>query len=118
MTPQNPPANRVESPRPKCRHILRHKFSHPLGHFSRGLVGECEQQNPPHIDAPIHQPRNAIGQRARLAGSRTGDDQRLAITRRHRTVLLGIQCLAVVNARGISTGRPVQLVFARHRPTA
>ena len=118
MTPQNPSANRMECPCPKRRHILRHKFPHPLGHLPRGLIGEGQQKNSPHIDAAVDQPRHAIGQRARLAGSRTGDDQRLAITRGHRTVLLGIQCLAVVNARGISTGRPVQLVLARHRPTA
>ena len=118
MTPQNPSANRMEGPRPQSRHILRHQFPHPLGHFTRRLVGEGEQENPPHIDAPINQPRHPIGQCPRLARSRARNDERLAITRRHRAVLLGIQCLAVVNTRGISTRRSMQLVLTRHRAEA
>ena len=108
MTPQNPVADRVEGPAPNAVGVRTEQLGDAPGHFPRRFVGESEQQDLPRLDPVLQQPRHAVGQRARLAAARPGDDQRGAAGRSHRGQLLLVEFRAVIDAvrRGAQSRNP------------
>ena len=75
----------MERAAPQATDRLADQSVRALKHFARSLVGEGQQQHAARIDPLLHQPRNAVGQRAGLAGSGRGDNQHRTIGRLHGT---------------------------------
>ena len=62
----------------------------------------------------LDEPSDAVGQGARLAGTRTGEDQAGPRGRGDRLILLGIEFLRVVDPQVGRRSEGVQLVLTRH----
>src|SRR5690349_9828629 len=62
-----------------------------LAHFSSGLVGEGDGQDPLRRDATADEFRNAVGDDARLAGACTSEHQERAFSRAYGLELSGVE---------------------------
>ena len=81
---QEPVADRVEG---AAVHARARGPDEPLGareHLAGGAAGEGEQEDALGRDASLDEVRDAVDERARLAGARAGDDQQRARRRRWR----------------------------------
>ena len=83
-------------------------------HFAGGLVGEREQQDAVGGNALFEQIRDAVGERARLARTRAGDDERRAGRRGDGGELLRIQFARVINLQIDFGTERFKNVIARH----
>ena len=90
-----------------------------LAHLARRLVGEGDRQDAPGIGAGGHQPRDAVGDDARLARAGARDDQQRPARVQDRLALRGVelarQRLARERARDL--GRP-RVGLGRQRSSA
>ncbi len=92
-------ADGMKGAAPKLAQLVAEQIGHAPHHFAGGLVGERQQQNPVGGDALLQQIGDAIGERARLARTRAGDDERRAGRRGDGGQLLRIQLARVINLR-------------------
>src|ERR1035437_2841559 len=83
-------------------------------HFTGGLVREREQQNSFRRNSLFQKIRDAIGERARLARTRAGDDERRAGRRGDGGELLRIEFARVINLEIDLRLIRFQDIFARH----
>ena len=111
---QNPRANGMERAAPKRRQLPAQQIGDAPHHFAGGFVGEREQQNSVRRNTLLQQICDAIGKRARLAGTRAGDDERRAGRRGDGGKLLRIQFARVINLQIDFGTERFKHVIARH----
>ena len=85
-------------------------------HFAGGLVGERQQQDAVGGDALFQQVGDAVGERARLARTGAGDDERRAGRRGDGGELLRVEFARVINLQMDGGLKRLQDVIARHGP--
>ena len=90
------------------------QIRHASHHFAGGLVGEREQQDAVGRNALFEQVGHAIGERARLARARAGDDERRAGRRGDGGALLLVEFARVINLQVNGRLKRLQDVIARH----
>ena len=83
-------------------------------HFAGGLVGEREQQDAVGGNALFEQIGDAVGERARLARTGAGDDERRAGRRGDGGELLRIEFARVINLQMDCGTERFEDVIARH----
>ena len=88
MSPQHSIPHRVERAAPKSTRIDREQIRDPLQHLSGSLIREGKQQDVSRIDPVLEQVRHAVGECARFAATRAGDDEQRTGRSRHRRKLL------------------------------
>ena len=99
---QDARTHRVEGRDPHPLH--RHQLLDAFLHLARSLVGEGDGHNAPRVDSTLtHQMGDAARDHARLAGSRTSQDQERALLNLHGLALRVVQ--AIHQTRG---GAPPQ----------
>ena len=91
--------DRMKGSAPDAAHVLTEQRFDASEHFTRGAVGERDEHDPPGRDTGLDQPRDAICHRARLARTRSGDDQNGARARADNRALLFVQSFAVIDER-------------------
>ena len=94
---QNPVADGMERPAPERANCLPGQIGDAAHHFAGGLVGEREQQDAVGGNALFQQVRDAVDERAGLAGPGAGDDERGAGRRGDGGELLGVQLARIIN---------------------
>ena len=99
VQPQNPRADAVKSSAPQRAQFVAEQVGNALHHFARRLVREREQQNAVGRNALFQKIRDAIRQRARLARTRAGDDERRTGRRGDGGELLLVEFARVVNVQ-------------------
>ena len=87
----------MEGAAPKIYHTAAQQVPDPFHHFAGRLVGEGQEENAVGGDSVLDEPGDAVGQGARLAGTRTGEDQAGSRGCSDRLILLGIEFLRVVD---------------------
>ena len=104
----------MEGASPKVCHTATEQVSDAFHHFASRLVGEGQQEDAVSRDAVLDEPGDAVGQGARLAGTRTGEDQAGPRGRGDCLILLGVEFLRVVDPQVSRRTEGVQLVLTRH----
>lgn len=109
-------ADGMEGAAPKALGAVGQEVGNALQHFARGLVGEGQQENVGRLDPVFEQVGDAIGQRARLAAARAGDDEHRPRAGSDGLTLLRVEFGLIVDApAGGGDGRgAVELVGASH----
>ena len=74
---------------------------HALQHFARGFVGEGHTQDVSGRDALPDHVGDAIGDDARLAGARAGEDQDRPVDRLYGPSLLRVQRIDIQHSPGV-----------------
>ena len=97
VPPQHAVGHVVERAAPEPADALADEALRAVEHLARGAVGERQQQNPARVDAPLHEVRHAVRQRAGLARAGGRDDQHRPVRRPHRRELFGIQGFLEIN---------------------
>ncbi len=96
---QNPRADGMKRATPKRAQFVAEQIADAPHHFAGGLVGEREQQNAVGGNPLLQQICDAIRERARLARTRAGDDERRAGRRGDGGQLLRIEFARIVNVQ-------------------
>ena len=94
--------------------FLPQQIRHAPHHFAGGLVRERQQQDAVGRDALLQQVGHAVGERARLARARAGDDQRRPGRRRHGRVLLLVEFARIIDLQMDRRPERLQHIVARH----
>ena len=112
---QNPRADGMKRAAPeRARSSWPSKSGDAPHHFAGGLVRERQQQDAVGGNALFQQIRDAVGERARLARTGAGDDERRAGRRGDGGQLLRIQFARVVNLQMDFGPERFNDVIARH----
>ena len=114
VQPQNPRADGMKRPAPKRAQFVAQQIRNAPHHFAGGLIREGEQQNAIRRNALFQKIRDAINERARLARTRAGDDERRAGRRGDGGQLLFVEFARVVNVQPDFRRERLQDVFVRH----
>ena len=96
---QDAVADGMKRAAPERGQLLPQQIRHAPHHFPGGLVGERQQQDAVRRNALLQQVGHAVGERARLARARAGDDQRRPRRRGDGGELLLVQFARVVNRK-------------------
>jgi len=89
----------------------------PGQHFLRRFVGEGEQQNPGRRDSLIKQPGDPVGKGARLAGTRTRQNERRTSRGGDGRILFVVEFRPVFDACRRPVWRTVRSFKKIHSPT-
>ena len=112
VRPQHPGAGGVERHHPHRAHRAADEQLDPLAHLLRGLVGEGDREDLVRTgEAGADQPRDPVGEHARLARAGAGQDQQRALAVGHRVALGRVQPFEQRLGRGgpgIADGRVVK----------
>ena len=110
-------ADGVERPAPEAVRAVGQEVGDALQHLAGGLVGEGQQEDVLRLDAVLQEVGDAVGQRARLAATRPGDDEHRPRPGGDGLALLGVEFAGVVDLpAGVvgDDGGLVELVGAGH----
>ena len=91
IAPEEPRAYRVESSRPYRRDLVANELLGTLAHLARGAVGKGKKKYAIGGNALLYEKRDAVDERARLAGSCGSEDEKRPFARRSRRALLGVK---------------------------
>ena len=92
---QYPAANAVERADPRLARVRAGQAFDAFAHFARGFIGKSQGQDMPGLHAVFQQIGHAVGQRARFAAARPGQNQHRAFQRFGRAALHGVQIIQV-----------------------
>ena len=108
LAPEDPPAGGVEGEDPDRARDRAEQIFETLAHLPGRLVGEGDREDLVRLHAAgVDQVRDAVGEHARLAGARAGDDEERAFGRENRLALRGVQVCEI--AFGRCNGHPTML---------
>src|ERR1044071_785968 len=97
MPAQNSVAHGVKRSAPQGRQFLTKQIRHAPHHLASGFVGKSQQENALWRNPLLEQIGYTVSQRARLTRTGAGNDQRRPWWSRHRSKLLFVELLRVVN---------------------
>ena len=91
IPPEEPRAYRVESSRPYRRDLVANELLRPFAHLARRAVREGKKEYAVGGNAILYEKRDAVDERARLAGSCGREHEKRPFARRSRRALLGVK---------------------------
>ena len=100
VTAQHTVGHVMERAAPEPADGIANEVRRALEHFVRGLVREGHQQDAARLDAALDEPRDAVGERTRLARARGGNDEHGPVRRHHGGELFGIQGVFKIEGHG------------------
>ena len=107
-------ADGVEGAAPKSRQFPAEQVAHAAHHLAGCLVGEGQQEDAVGGNALFQQKADAIGEGARLAGTRARDYQRRPRRRGDGRELLRVQFRRIINMQVSGRIEGLEHVVARH----
>ena len=91
-------ADRVKRAAPDAARVDGNELLDAAEHLPRRLVGKRQEEDLRGVDAVFDQPRDAVGEGARLPAASAGDDQHRPVAGHHHLELLAVELLAVLDA--------------------